>query len=110
MSKAISTAKARGQVEKWLLELECEMKETILMQIQTTFKNYSTEPFDEWILQYPGQCVIKIFLIKNHLIEIYNNLKLTLDSCGFWDKFYKRYCIGVFTTKRCQKFAEAILE
>lgn len=61
LSKAISTTKARGQVEKWLLELECEMKETILMQIQTTFKNYSTESFDGWILQYTGQCVMNKF-------------------------------------------------
>lgn len=55
--QTISTAKARGQVEKWLLELERVMKETVLAQIFDTFESYPTEEFGAWISHWPGQFV-----------------------------------------------------
>lgn len=55
--QTVSTAKARGQVEKWLLELERVMKETVLAQIFDTFESYPTEEFSAWISHWPGQFV-----------------------------------------------------
>lgn len=57
LTGTISTAKARGQVEKWLLELERLMKDTILMQICSAIDDYTTKAYEEWILLWPTQCV-----------------------------------------------------
>lgn len=57
LTKAISTAKARGQVEKWFLELERLMKDTILMQMCNAVDDYAMREYDEWNLLWPTQCV-----------------------------------------------------
>lgn len=56
----ISTAKARGQVERWLLELEKIMKKSIRNQILLSFAAYTTTPRHQWVLEWPGQCVQSI--------------------------------------------------
>lgn len=57
LTQVISTVKARGQVEKWLLELERVMKETVLAQIGDSIESYSNEEFNDWIFHWPGQFV-----------------------------------------------------
>ncbi|XP_031619236.1 LOW QUALITY PROTEIN: dynein heavy chain 7, axonemal [Contarinia nasturtii] len=64
LTETISTAKARGQVEKWLLELERIMKETVFAQIFDAIESYSVQEFGEWISQWPGQFVHATFLIN----------------------------------------------
>lgn len=54
---AISTAKARGQVEKWLLELETEMKKSIRSQILLCSTAHSVEEEQQWVTKWPEQCV-----------------------------------------------------
>lgn len=57
--EVISTATARGQVEKWLLDLENKMKKTMLLEIQTAQDKYEGSSFNEWLQAHPGQCVWK---------------------------------------------------
>lgn len=57
LTQTISTAKARGQVEKWLLELERIMKDTVHSQIFDAFESYSSDEFTAWISHWPGQFV-----------------------------------------------------
>lgn len=64
--QTISTAKARGQVEKWLLELERVMKETVGAQIFDAIESYSSQEFGEWILQWQGQFVC----INSHMFSV----------------------------------------
>jgi dynein heavy chain, axonemal len=56
----ISTAKARGQVEKWLQELEGDMKKSIHRQIKESFEAYMNGVRHHWVLKWPGQCVQSI--------------------------------------------------
>lgn len=56
----ISTAKARGQVEKWLLELEKDMKKSIHCKIKESFEDYAHQIRHHWVLKWPGQCVQSI--------------------------------------------------
>jgi dynein heavy chain len=56
----ISTSKARGQVEKWLLELEKSMKKSIRNQIMLSFEAYTNALRHEWVLEWPGQCIQSI--------------------------------------------------
>lgn len=55
-SNVIVTSTARGQVEKWLLELEKEMKKTILLEIQCANQSVDAKSFTEWLHSHPGQC------------------------------------------------------
>lgn len=54
----ISTSKARGQVEKWLLELEHDMKKSIHLKVKESFEDYPNQVRHEWVLMWPGQCVM----------------------------------------------------
>lgn len=57
-ANGISTLKARGQVEKWLNELEKNMKESVSNEIQKTLAARNEHSIVEWIEQWPGQCVM----------------------------------------------------
>ena len=54
----ISTAKARGQVEKWLLELQNGMIKSIRQVIFDSLGAYQQEPRTDWVLKWPGQAVL----------------------------------------------------
>ena len=62
----ISTSLARGQVEKWLLELEKEMKKSVHFMISEALKSYYQYPRHEWVLRWPGQSVMKFRICKKN--------------------------------------------
>lgn len=58
LDQVISTTKARGQVEKWLLELEEDMISSIRTVIIRSMAAYEVEPRVDWVRQWPGQAVL----------------------------------------------------
>lgn len=58
LEDVIQTSLARGQVEKWLVELETDMKKSVHKMVLCALKDYTNHPRDFWVLQWPGQTVI----------------------------------------------------
>ena len=58
LDEVINTAKARGQVEKWLLEIENDMVKSIHTIIQKALIAYPESVRVEWVVSWPGQIVL----------------------------------------------------
>lgn len=57
LTDIISTSSARGQVEKWLLELETIMKKSIRSKIMEAINDFLEKTFENWVTDWPGQTV-----------------------------------------------------
>jgi dynein heavy chain len=60
LSEIINTIKARGQVEKWLMDLELSMKSTVRLTINKALLAYTQTIRHEWVVQWPGQAVLAV--------------------------------------------------
>ena len=60
LTEVISTAEARGSVEKWLLILERVMKESVKLMTKQGFDTYVEMPRVDWICVQPGQVALSV--------------------------------------------------
>ncbi|VVC38387.1 Dynein heavy chain, domain-2,Dynein heavy chain domain,Dynein heavy chain, P-loop containing D4 domain,P- [Cinara cedri] len=60
LSMAVDTMKARGQVEKWLVDLEISMKLTVREITEKSLIAYLNTERQEWVIQWPGQVVLAV--------------------------------------------------
>ena len=59
-SAKISTEKAGGAVEKWLLEVEKMMIESMRRVVEEAYIDYQKNSREKWVLQWPGQVVLNV--------------------------------------------------
>ncbi|GBP05920.1 Dynein heavy chain 7, axonemal [Eumeta japonica] len=82
----INTVAARGQVEKWLLELEKSMKASVHYSVSLSYDDYTTRPREDWVLVWPGQavqCIAMTFWTSEVTDAIHINIPAMRD---YWDK------------------------
>lgn len=60
LSIIVDTVKTRGQVEKWLVDLEISMKVTVREIIDKALIAYKNTERQEWVIQWPGQVVLAV--------------------------------------------------
>ncbi|KAF3425902.1 hypothetical protein E2986_08048 [Frieseomelitta varia] len=83
----ISTAAARGQVEKWLIELETIMRKSIRREVMLAIQAYPIKLRKVWVLDWPGQtilCVGKMYWtlrIEEAMLFDVQGLKKYLEQC-----------------------------
>ncbi|XP_011298266.1 dynein heavy chain 7, axonemal-like [Fopius arisanus] len=83
----ISTSAARGQVEKWLLELETDMRKSVRNMVKQAIEAYPLKKRTSWVLEWPGQtvlCVGQLYWtqqIEQAMPQGVNGLKKYLDQC-----------------------------
>ncbi|CAK9824900.1 Dynein axonemal heavy chain 7 [Anthophora retusa] len=81
----IDTMAARGQVEKWLLELEYSMKKSVRAQVIRAKDGFLKEIRSKWALEWPGQtviCVSKLYWTAEVTDAISKSLKHVEDYVG----------------------------
>ena len=49
---------AGGNVEKWLIDCENAMRDSLKDVIKCSFEDYQSSPREEWVVKWPGQAVI----------------------------------------------------
>ncbi|XP_076227546.1 dynein axonemal heavy chain 7 isoform X3 [Nomia melanderi] len=87
LEDVISTAAARGQVEKWLLELESSMKKSVRAQVIQAKDGFLRQSRSQWALNWPGQtilCVSKLYWtadVTNALSKSSISLENYIDAC-----------------------------
>ena len=60
LDTVISTSAARGQVEKWLLQLEEIMKTSVRTKVFESMGDYTKIPRKEWVKAWMGQAVLGV--------------------------------------------------
>lgn len=85
----IQTALARGQVEKWLVELETDMKKSVHNMVAESIKDYPATLRQDWVLKWPGQCVQSVgctfwtMEVTEAIKESLNSMSAYLDKCNY---------------------------
>lgn len=83
----IPTAAARGQVEKWLVELETDMRKSVRHVVHEAILAYYAKKRTIWVLEWPGQtvlCVDQTYWtqqVEEAMLQGVQGLKRYLDQC-----------------------------
>ena len=58
LAKNVSTSKARGQVDRWLADLDKQIKESLQKEIKTALSVYIDQDLSGWCDKLPSQIVV----------------------------------------------------
>lgn len=58
------SAANKGNVERWLLELEAMQWQSVRTQVTLSLKEYPTIPREKWVLNWPAQAVLGVSQVR----------------------------------------------
>eukprot|EP00795_Rhopilema_esculentum_P009610 gene9610-17369_t len=86
-SNKIIPAKAKGMVEKWLIQVEEVMIRSLMKVTEEAIQSYTQVPREKWVQEWPGQIVIAVSSIfwtsqVTEAIQAENGLKKYHQLCN----------------------------
>uniref|UniRef100_A0A2A4JQR8 Dynein axonemal heavy chain 7 n=1 Tax=Heliothis virescens TaxID=7102 RepID=A0A2A4JQR8_HELVI len=86
LTMTINTVAARGQVEKWLLELEKSMKASVHNVVALSYDDYLNRQRDQWVLVWPGQTV-QCIAMTFWTLEVTEAIHISIPAMRtYWEK------------------------
>ncbi|PZC81208.1 hypothetical protein B5X24_HaOG213309 [Helicoverpa armigera] len=86
LTMTINTVAARGQVEKWLLELEKSMKASVHNEVALSYDDYLNRQRDQWVLVWPGQTV-QCIAMTFWTLEVTEAIHISIPAMRtYWEK------------------------
>ncbi|XP_049887204.1 dynein axonemal heavy chain 7-like [Pectinophora gossypiella] len=86
LTMTIDTAAAKGQVERWLVELESAMKDSVHNGVALSFDDYTLKRREWWVLVWPGQCV-QCIAMTYWTLEVTEAIHISIAAMNkYWDK------------------------
>ncbi|KAL7295896.1 hypothetical protein TKK_0010939 [Trichogramma kaykai] len=82
LENIIDTNEAKGQVEKWLVELEGLMKHSVRAMVMRAKDAYPKKARSAWVLDWPGQtilCISQLYWTKNITVAMQDTERGLLD-------------------------------
>ncbi|KAK2587842.1 hypothetical protein KPH14_003939 [Odynerus spinipes] len=85
--ETISTMAARGQVEKWLVELETIMRKSIRQVVKNAIDAYYIKERTAWVLDWPGQTILCVgqtywtLQVEEAMLRGVQGLQTYLEQC-----------------------------
>lgn len=64
------SAANKGNVERWLLELEAMQWQSVRTQVTLALEEYSAIPREQWVLNWPAQAVLGVSQVSTAEEEI----------------------------------------
>lgn len=64
------SAANKGNVERWLLELEAMQWQSVRTQVTLSLKEYPTIPREQWVLNWPAQAVLGVSQVRTALYRV----------------------------------------
>lgn len=62
------SAANKGNVERWLLELEAMQWQSVRTQVTLSLKEYPTIPREQWVLNWPAQAVLGVSQVRSAVV------------------------------------------
>jgi dynein heavy chain len=56
----VNAGDRKGNVEKWMLDIEYQMKKSLKAITKESLSDYEQSPRTEWVKKWPGQVVISV--------------------------------------------------
>ena len=58
------SAENKGNVERWLLELEATQWQSVRTQVTLSLEEYPRIPREEWVLNWPAQAILGVSQVR----------------------------------------------
>lgn len=74
------SAANKGNVERWLLELEAMQWQSVRTQVTLSLKEYPMIPREQWVLNWPAQAVLGVSQVRAAVVFVFCDVFYAVDG------------------------------